>query len=518
MAEDRASPEGTWAANASLRDFYFTAAIFVIALLPRLYVAIAWTREPVWDGHYYHFGAQRIAAGLGYSDDIHTAAGTVWHPWCHYPVGYSGFLALVYEIFGARPIAGTVANAVVGAGLAAVVHRLARRALSPWRARAAAILVALSPGLIVYSALLMTEALAATGILTAVWLLARDARARPWRGALMAGVVLGLTTLVRPQSILLAPALALIVWFPSFYRKNGANEPHRSDRGEGGAEAHGSGGRLRRAALVAAVATAAALTVVLPWTARNCRVMDGCAFVSTNGGWNLAIGSFPRATGRFETLRGSDFPVRPRTDGCPVATGQVAQDRCWRIEGMRWIASDTGRWLGLIPKKLGFTFDHESFPVGYLGEANPGAWPEERRAWWRGFLSTTHRALLVAAALGVVAWPSSWRRREGRAGAIVQMVAIALIGALSLRGFLGNAHSFWPIALLIPALAAARLPGAPRIGGILGYLALLIASVAATHAVFFGEDRYHMVITPALCVLAAAALRRPNLANAATSP
>jgi Dolichyl-phosphate-mannose-protein mannosyltransferase len=457
----------------------------------------------VWDGHYYHFGAQRIAAGLGYSDDVHTAAGTVWHPWCHYPVGYSGFLALVYEIFGARPIVGTVANAVVGAGLAAVVHRLARRALSPGRARAAAILVAISPGLIVYSALLMTEALAAAGILAAVWLLARDLPARPWRGALTAGVVLGLTTLVRPQSVLLAPALALVAWSPSFYRENGANEP---------------GGRLRRAALVAAISTVSALAVVLPWTARNCRVMDGCAFVSTNGGWNLAIGSFPRATGRFETLRGSDFPVRPRTDGCPVATGQVAQDRCWRTEGMRWIASDPGRWLALIPKKLGFTFDHESFPVGYLGEANPGAWPEERRAWWRGFLSTTHRALLAAAALGVVASPSSLRRREGRAGAILQIGALALIGALLLRGFLGEAHSFWPIALLIPALAVARLPGAPRVGGILGYLALVTASVAATHAVFFGEDRYHMVLTPALCILAAAALRRPNLANTATSP
>jgi hypothetical protein len=462
VAEGRPAPEGTAAAGqdpraipegaaGAARDLYFTAAIFVLALLPRLYIAIAWTREPVWDGHYYHFGAQRIAAGLGYSDDVHTAAGAIWHPWCHYPVGYSGFLALVYEIFGARPIAGTVANAILGAALAAVVHRLARRALSPRRARVAAILVALSPGLILYSALLMTEALAATGILTALWLLARDVgpgqraantEARPWRGAILAGLVLGLTTLVRPQSIVLAPALAIVAWSPTLFRWNGDRK--NRDRA------------LLRAAAVAGMATVAALAVVLPWTARNCRVMDGCAFVSTNGGWNLAIGSFPRATGRFETLRGSDFPERPRTDGCPVATGQVAQDRCWRIEGTRWIVSDPGRWLALIPKKLGFTFDHESFPVGYLGEANPGAWPEERRAWWRGFLSTTHRALLSAAALGLVALPSSLRRREGRAGVIAQIGALALVGALSLRGFLGDGHSFWPLALVLPVLAIVR--------------------------------------------------------------
>jgi hypothetical protein len=28
-----------------------------------------------------------------------------------------------------------------------------------------------------------------------------------------------------------------------------------------------------------------------------------------------------------------------------------------------------------------------------------------------------------------------------------------------------------------------------------------------THAVFFGDDRYHLTISPVLCILAAAALR-----------
>jgi archaellum biogenesis protein FlaJ (TadC family) len=37
----------------------------------------------------------------------------------------------------------------------------------------------------------------------------------------------------------------------------------------------------------------------------------------------------------------------------------------------------------------------------------------------------------------------------------------------------------------------------------------LIATTVLTHAIFFGEDRYHMVATPVLCLLAAAALRAP---------
>ena len=38
---------------------------------------------------------------------------------------------------------------------------------------------------------------------------------------------------------------------------------------------------------------------------------------------------------------------------------------------------------------------------------------------------------------------------------------------------------------------------------VLGYAGIF----SMAHAVFFGEDRYHMVVTPALCVLAACALR-----------
>src|SRR5690606_10133319 len=102
--------------------------------------------------------------------------------------GYSGFLGLVYKLFGTGPHVATIANAVVGALLVVAVHRLARYATTPARARVAALLTALSPGLIVYAALLMTEPLAAFGLVTAPWLLARDAaRGRLARGAVLAG-------------------------------------------------------------------------------------------------------------------------------------------------------------------------------------------------------------------------------------------------------------------------------------------------------------------------------------------
>ncbi len=118
---------------------------------------------------------------------------------------------------------------------------------------------------------------------------------RPQRGLVAGALALGVAALVRPQALLCAPFFACLI--------------------------------EKRARVVAVVAACAlALVPVLPWTARNCRVMDGCALVSTNAGWNLAIGAFPRATGRFETLRSSD--------GCRDVTGQVQQDRCWLEYGL----------------------------------------------------------------------------------------------------------------------------------------------------------------------------------------
>jgi len=177
--------------------------------VPRTVVALAWAGEPVWDGHYYDFGARRIAEGLGYSDDRAVAGALVWHPWCHYPVGYSGFLALFYRLLGAHQEVAAVANSLTGAALAVVTWALAGHALSRWRARMAGLLVALHPGLILYAALVMTEPLAALLTLAAFWLAVRDAR--PSRGLVLGALTMGVAALVRPQALLCAPFLAVVV-------------------------------------------------------------------------------------------------------------------------------------------------------------------------------------------------------------------------------------------------------------------------------------------------------------------
>ncbi len=454
--------------DATATHFRFGVALFLAALLPRLYVALAWASEPVWDGHYYDYGARRIAQGLGYSDDLTRGGQLVWHPWCHYPVGYSALLGLFYALFGASSAVVAVVDALTGAALAVVTWRFARYALSEPRAAAAGIAVALYPGLVLYAGLEMTEPLSGLLTLAAFWVAVCDRR--PRRGLVLGAGMLGVAALVRPQALLCAPFLALVLPRPA-----------------GGSRARGV-----RTFAFGAAACAVALLPVLPWTARNCRVMDACALVSTNGGWNLAIGAFPRATGRFETLKSSD--------GCRDVTGQVQQDRCWFAYGVSQIRDHTSHWLGLIPAKLGYTFDHESFAVEYLHEARPSSWPEPRREAARAVTTFFERLLVCAAALGVVAF------RPRGAGSTVQG-ALALAWALLVYVACLHEPAFWPLVLFacvvpwLPLRGAAESPVALRLG------VALLATTALVHAVFFGEDRYHIVVTPIFCILAAGALR-----------
>ena len=478
--QDRRRPDRESRAQVELA---FGLGLFVVALLLRLYVADALAGEPVWDGHYYDFGARHIASGFGYADEVMRDGQPVWHPWCHYPVGYSSFLAAFYTLFGAGQAVANFANALVGALLAVVTYLLAREALSPRRAMVAGALVAFHPGLVLYGALLMTEPLSALLVLAGFYVAIRVARSEGRRrdlvGIAAGAFVLGIAALVRPQALLCVPFLVLVI--------------------RGGA---GVVWRARGIGLV--VACGVAMVPVLPWTARNCRVMDGCALVSTNAGWNLAIGSFPRATGRFETLRSDD--------GCREVTGQVQQDRCWLDYGIANIERAPARWLALIPAKLAFTFDHESFAVEYLHEARPAAWPDDRRALVRGMLTSVHRLFVAVSVLAFLslALPLSLRGdARARRAQTVQTALLASLALASYAAFAAGTPTFWPIVLVACILPWLPLPGRPPMPPALLMSVSLIATTVLTHAIFFGEDRYHMVATPVLCLLAAAALRAP---------
>jgi hypothetical protein len=425
------------------------AWLVALALLVRLAVVAAAEPEPVWDGRYFDAFARRLARGEGYAVAIEGGDGAL-RSTAHYPVGYPALLGLAYRLFGDHVGVAFVLQCLLGAALVAVVHALAERASGAKGARVAGLVAALHPGLVLQAPLVMAEPLAA---LLYAGLVACMLHTPAHLGiAALGGLVAGFATLVRPQTLLLAPALLA-------YALVAARAP------------------WRRSLLAGAVVLGTLAATVAPWSLRNARALDGPAIVSTNGGWNLAIGALPGATGRYRAL--------PSGHGCEGVGGEVAVDRCLGAKARGAIAADPLAFLALVPAKIAYAIDYEAFPIEALHEAHPERVPEGlRRSAWR-VLMVLHQALLLGAAVAVL--------RLRRARVWIGAAAVSLLPMLALgRPTSGGVAVALGVALVTERALLDRLIGAT----------LLV--FLGTHAVFFGEDRYHVVLEALLALPLAA--------------
>lgn len=418
-------------------------------------VGWAWSRiPPTADGTFYHRVAERIAAGDGYTwlwED-----GSVTYA-AHYPVGYPALLAAPYAAVGAAPGIAMLFNALLGAAACFAVHHL----LSPHGRRIAAfgaLLVALHPGLVAYTPALMTE-----GVTAALWaaLVAvadgatRVGGRRRWALFAGCGLVLGVATLVRPQSVLFAPVLgALIV-------------------GRGAVESRPRLWRLAGAAGLSLVTVLACL----PWTLRNCARMGRCAFVSVNGGWNLLIGTQPEGRGAWSEIR---VP-----GPCETVFDEAGKDACFGDAARERIREAPGEWLALTPKKLSVTFDYCGAGPWYLHQANGEAF-SARAKTVVGAVETVFERLILLIALGG-AWAAQRRRHRLRAVLLSIGVAFAVQEHATL--------AYLSLAALLVSRDDRELLDVAA--------AVAIGLLALVHGVFFGAGRYQLVIWPLMCGVAA---------------
>jgi 4-amino-4-deoxy-L-arabinose transferase-like glycosyltransferase len=452
-----------------------SAAIGGLALLVRLAVVI-WAAPrfpPVMDGDYYHRVAQRIAEGLGYTwlwpDGAVTFA-------AHYPVGYPAMMGGVYALFGPHPGAAMALNAALGALAAAAVHRLAARAGSRRTAAIAGLLVALHPGLLGYTPALMTEGVTASLLACGAWAMSGAAGfiepnhpnktlRRAVIATLGAGALLGVATLVRPQSLVLAPIFAWIAWgsAPPRYRLSGAS-----------------------------AALFAALVVCAPWTARNCVRMKSCALVSVNGGWNLAIGADPSGSGTWA-------PVKV-PEACREVWDEAAKDACFGREALRSIAEQPLRWAALAPKKLAATFDYGGAAGWYLYTSNGAAFGERARDALGVSAMGVDRAALLLAIVGALRRRFSSPRRVAAAAGLVGLAAVGVLFAVL--------EHAWVSYVVLAALSLIPRGGGEREPFVASAAGAVVLATLVTHAVFFGAGRYSLVVVPLVCGAAALALER----------
>lgn len=180
------------------------------------------------------------------------------------PPGYPLFVAGVYRLLGRSYYAVQLVQGLLLALVPVLVVLLACRLVSFAAAALAGAFAALSPHLGYSTAVLLADGLSTLPVLLALWILALG---RPWaepgpalRPAVAAGALLGLATWLRPNVILLAPFLGLVL----LVLRPG-----------------------RRALKAAILLAASAGALVAPITLRNALVYGAFVPVSINGGLTL---------------------------------------------------------------------------------------------------------------------------------------------------------------------------------------------------------------------------------------
>ena len=291
-----------------------------------------WVDKPLThDEREYSALARSVAAGRGFTYEPGHQTGTS-QQFGRAP-GYPLFLALV----GAppadavsTPVRVKIAQSLVGGAVVWLIGFIAWRSRSAYAGVAAAVIAAAYPPLVWMSAYVLSETLFSLLALAAVTVLDMAMhRARTHRaggaGVLAAGLLAGLATLVRPVMLFFLP-LALL-WML----------------------------RRRRPALAVAF-MAAALAVILPWTARNYRVYDKFVLVASEGGVTFWTGNHPLSRGDGDlaanpALKRAELEFRLRHPG---VTAEQLEPLYYR-DALAYIADHPGWWMLLLMKKAFYT-------------------------------------------------------------------------------------------------------------------------------------------------------------------
>ena len=247
----------------AIPTWHFLLATIGAAAALRVVAICYFPLQPMVDDAEFHKYALNLLAGRGYG-----APG--FRAW--FPPGMSLTLAGWYAITAASPISGKVLQVLLGCVLVWQTWAFGRQVVSEPIGRVAAVLVALLPTLVFYTATLGYEILLALLFIVLCRLSASFANGKnPVGRQLALGAVIGWGALVQPICLLI-PALAAAGWWLA-------------------------GAQPLQASVRALGVALAMLVVVSPWTYRNFLVLNRIVPVSTNGGYTLYSANNPRATG-----------------------------------------------------------------------------------------------------------------------------------------------------------------------------------------------------------------------------
>jgi 4-amino-4-deoxy-L-arabinose transferase-like glycosyltransferase len=197
------------------------------------------------------------------------------NPHAFWPPGTSFLYAGLYWAFGYNYAPIVVLNIVLSALLIIASARIATRLVSETAGHYTAWIIALWPTLVFYVTVLASELPFVLLITLALdcW----TVRQRTIRHVLLAGVLLGAASLVRPLALVLPVVFGFGSLMPS--RLSAQN--------------------LRIHLVQVLASLAAMLVVIAPWTVRNVLLYEELVLVSTNGGITFWMGNTPNTDGAY---------------------------------------------------------------------------------------------------------------------------------------------------------------------------------------------------------------------------
>ena len=289
----------------------------------------------------YHNLALRVVSGNGFTFGEPwwpaTAAGA---PIAHWSYLYTGYLTLIYKIFGLNPLAARIIQAViVGLLQPYLAYRIARYLFNPVTGLTAAILTAIYTYFIYYSATLMTEPFYIVAILASLWIGMRMVRKEGagdietassgnkenlWMG-LGLGLTLGIAVLMRQLFLLFIPFLFIWIWWAS-------------------------GKRMWRSLLISG---SLIVLMVLPFTIFNYLRFDRFVLLNTNAGYALFWSNHPIYGTQFVPIltdeMGSYLELIPEE---LLSLDEAALDQELLKIGIGFILEDPLRYLALSISRI----------------------------------------------------------------------------------------------------------------------------------------------------------------------
>jgi 4-amino-4-deoxy-L-arabinose transferase-like glycosyltransferase len=378
----------------------------------------------VGDPYFYDLLGRSLAAGKGYLN--------MWGaPTAQWPPGYPLVLAAIFKLFGHSIALAKLLNVALGTATCLLAYLIGRRVFNGAVGLTAAFALAVFPSQVFWPTLLLSETLATFLVALIAYIVLSTLRSRSWKKAVVLGALVGFTSLVRGETVLLAVPL-VIVWAIA----------HRS---------------LRTGLRYGGLTLLATGVVILPWVVRNWVVMDYPILISTGSAENLIGGHWPGADGL-----GSFVPIIEVTDmykGLPTDQAETLSYKEETRRALDFALHNPGKELPLVEKKLRAFYGTDDRPVLWTqkGTLNDPAFSDSTAHRLEALANLYYRIVFVIAAVGLPLWFSLRNPRK-------LLLVLLLLYYSFFFGFVfvGEPRLHSALIPFFSILAAASLIGVPR--------------------------------------------------------